>query len=284
MKILVLGHKGMLGSDLMARLALGHSVEGRDRDEFDITRIEECRRVIDEAAPDAVINAAAYTDVDGAETNRDLCYAVNADGVGHLVSACAGGQIKLVHISTDYVFDGTGKKPYREEDPLQPQNVYGRSKAAGEQAIRNGGAPFLLIRTAWLYGRHGKNFVTTILQKAKNTGALSVVDDQCGSPTFTWDLAGAIEVLLSADAQGIFHVTNRGICSWHDFAAKILEYAGLSNVSLSPISSDTLDRPARRPAYSGLSNVKFQETTGKAMRVWQVALRDFMDRLGSDYR
>ncbi len=253
----------MLGRDLMARLALGHSVEGRDRDEFDITSAEECRRIIDETVPDAVINAAAYTEVDGAETNRDLCYAVNADGVGHLVAACAGKHIKLVHISTDYVFDGTGKKPYTEEDPPQPQNVYGRSKAAGEQAILNGGAPFLLIRTAWLYGRHGKNFVTTILQKAKTTGALSVVDDQFGTPTFTWDLSGAIEVLLSMNAQGIFHVTNRGICTWHAFASKILQYAGLSHVSLTPISSDTLDRPARRPAYSGLSNGKFQETTAK---------------------
>ncbi|MDD5167363.1 MAG: dTDP-4-dehydrorhamnose reductase [Syntrophales bacterium] len=284
MKILILGHKGMLGSDLFARLCIDHVVVGKDIGDFDLTSEDACLRVVEETVPEIIINAAAYTNVDGAEENKDLCYAVNAQGVKNLVEASRGRRIKIVHFSTDYVFDGTKDKPYSETDIPNPINVYGASKEAGEKFLQAGDNEFLLIRTAWLYGKHGKNFVTTILAKTKNEKKLSVVDDQIGSPTYTWDLAGAVKVLLEGGHNGIFHITNRGLCSWYEFTLKILQYTGIKGITVEPARSADLTRAARRPLFSGLSNKKFTETTGKTMRVWQLALSDFVDNLESDYR
>lgn len=277
MKILILGHRGMLGSDLLLRLLLHHEVEGRDVDECDIASPEACRQVVAETSPEILINAAAYTDVDGCELERDRCFAVNAVGVQNLALACREKGIALVHFSTDYVFDGTKGSPYREDDPTGPISVYGESKLAGERYLMDSGVPFLLVRTAWLFGKKGKNFVKAILERARNHGRLEVVDDQVGSPTYSGDLAGAVQVLVEGGHRGIFHVTGRGSCSWYDYARKILLYAGLDDVSIAPIGSDRLKRPARRPAYSVLSNRKFIETTGKAMRHWQIALQDYLE-------
>jgi dTDP-4-dehydrorhamnose reductase len=276
MKILILGHQGMLGCDLFSRLGVDHDVTGKDIDDFDLTSGDSCRAVIEEVMPQVVVNAAAYTNVDGAETNRDLCYAVNAEGVRNLVVACQDRRIGIVHFSTDYVFDGAKGEPYTEEDLPNPLNVYGASKLQGERFLRDHTAPFLLIRTEWLYGKNGKNFVGTILEKAKTERNLKVVDDQIGSPTNTWDLAGAVKVLIDGGHAGVYHITNRGVCSWFDFARKILQYAGMDDVTVDPIASSSLSRPALRPLYSGLSGKKFRETTGKTMRVWQIALQDFM--------
>ena len=277
MKMLVLGHKGMLGNDLVLRLSLDHDVTGKDMADFDLASADSCREIIEETIPQVVINAAAYTNVDGAETSRDLCYDVNALGIKHLVMACRDRGIKIVHFSTDYVFDGTKKTLYTEEDPPHPVNAYGAAKLEGEKFLQTLASDYLLIRTAWLYGKNGKNFVSTILNLAKTEKSLTVVDDQIGSPTYTQDLAGAVKLLIEGKYSGTFHITNRGLCSWYEYARKILEYAGLHDVTVTPAKSESLTRPAKRPLFSGLSNNKFRETTGKTLRVWQLALRDFMD-------
>ena len=275
MKILILGHQGMLGGDLALRLAAsGHDVSGRDAGDVDITSPSSCRAAIAECDPEIVINAAGYTDVDACEANPDLCFAVNAQGVRHVALACRERRVTLVHFSTDYIFAGTQGQPYVEEDAGNPLNVYGASKLAGERYLIEEAPDFLLIRTAWLYGRRGRNFVRTILEAARRERTLEVVDDQIGSPTSTVDLAAAVERLVSEDRRGIFHITNRGQVSWFAFAKTILAHAGLTDVAVRPVASTQLGRPARRPAYSVLSNRKFFRTTGRTMRFWQLALQD----------
>ncbi len=276
MKILVMGHKGMLGSDLMTVLGRDDEVSGVDVGEFDITSAADCLRVIGEFNPAVVVNAAAYTDVDGCETNRDACFAVNAEGVRNVALACRDRGAKVVHYSTDYVFDGTKMEPYLEDDPCRPINAYGASKRKGEEHLIETVENHVLIRTAWLYGRQGKNFVKAILAKAKEEGVLRVVDDQVGSPTCSHDLAQATKILIELDCRGTYHVTNRGVCSWYQFAQRILEFAQVSGVTVEPIKSHELNRKAARPAYSVLSNRKFMDATKKTMRPWQVALNDYL--------
>lgn len=280
MKILILGHKGMLGSDLLLRLFAFHDVTGKDIEDFDIASQGVCEEVIAETEPDIVINAAAYTNVDGCESDSNACFSVNAEGVKNIALACRQKRIKIVHFSTDYVFDGTRKTPYQEDDKCTPLNVYGKSKLAGEQYLKQFSDNFLLIRSAWLYGKNGKNFVKTIIEKARTEKLLKIVDDQVGSPTFTWDLAAAVQLLIEGQHTGIFHITNRGNCSWYEFAVKILKSACIPDVTVKPIKSDELERPARRPHYSVLTCRKFSETTGKVMRYWQVALDDYISKMG----
>jgi len=280
MNILLLGHKGMLGRDLYNKLILNHDVTGKDIDDIDITVDEALRSVISEIAPDVVINAAAYTDVDGCESDREKCFLVNAEAVKNIALACRDRGIKIVHFSTDYVFDGRKGTPYLEDDACNPLNVYGESKLMGERYLQEICKNFLLIRSSWLYGRHGKNFVKTIADKAKVEKSLRVVDDQIGSPTFTWDLASAVQLLLESHHTGIFHVTNRGNCSWYEFAVKIVKGIGAENVCVEPIKSSEIKRPASRPSYSVLGCRKFIETSGKAMRYWQIALDDFIGKMG----
>lgn len=293
MKILLLGHKGMLGRDLHIKLSSEHEVIGMDKEEIDIASADECKNAIQETAPDIVINAAAYTNVDGCETAKEECFAVNADAIKNIAEACRDHKIQIIHFSTDYVFDGMAKQPYKEEDICNPINVYGKSKLAGENYLRTLSDHYLLIRSSWLFGTNGKNFIQTILEKAKakdfidNTmskagvgaegpSTLSVVDDQVGSPTYTKDLASAVSLLIEKKERGIFHVTNRGSCSWHQFAVKILEEAGLDNIIVEPIKSIDLKRPAMRPVYSILSMQKFIQCTGKAMQPWQLALQNYL--------
>jgi dTDP-4-dehydrorhamnose reductase len=280
MKILILGYKGMLGSDLMLRLTAAHDVAGKDVDDFDIAAEDDCRRVIEECLPDVVINAAAYTNVDGCEADRDRCFSVNAVGVKNIALACRGKGIRIVHFSTDYVFDGGKAVPYVEEDEPAPLNVYGASKLEGERFLQAFSDRWLLIRTAWLYGRNGKNFVKTILEKAATVKTLDVVDDQIGAPTYSWDLSAAVQLLIEEGQVGLFHLTNRGRCSWYEFACKILQYAGMNDVTVRPIRSAGLTRPAVRPAWSVLSSRKFSEATGKTMRFWQIALQDYLEKTG----
>jgi len=280
MKILVLGYKGMLGTDLVADLGGTHDVTGKDIDDFDIASPSECRGVIEESGADVVINAAAYTNVDGCETDEAGSFAVNADGVKNVALACRESGIKLVHFSTDYVFDGMKKNPYVEEDVCSPINAYGRSKLRGEEYLREVSDNYLLIRTSWLYGKHGRNFVKAIVERAEKTGKLEVVDDQTGSPTYTVDLAAAVRVLIEGDHRGVFHLTNRGVCTWYQFALKILEYRDMGNVGIVPIQSAQLGRCAPRPEYSVLSCRKFADATHRTMRFWQIALEEYMTRMG----
>jgi dTDP-4-dehydrorhamnose reductase len=276
MKVLLLGHKGMLGNDLLLQLKNHHEITGLDREEIDITSASACKKAIDEIAPEIVINAAAYTDVDGCESNKDACMAVNAEAVKNIAAACRGRSISIVHFSTDYVFDGMGKEPYNEEHACAPISAYGFSKLAGERYLQAQSENYLLIRTAWLYGKNGKNFVKTILQKAETTNKLEVVEDQIGSPTYTKDLAAAVELLIDGGFKGVFHLTNRGVCSWFQFAVRILQEAGVRGVDVIPIKSEKLTRPAKRPFYSALSNQKFVRATGKTMQPWQLALQDYL--------
>lgn len=281
MKVLLLGHKGMLGSDLMAQFKYRHEIIGMDQEEIDITRASECSKAVDEVQPQLVINAAAFTNVDACETAKEECFAVNAEAVKNIAEACRAKNITIIHYSTDYVFDGTENRPYLEKDPCNPINTYGASKLAGEQHLSTLTDNFIIIRTAWLYGSHGKNFVQAILDRARATGKLTVVDDQTGSPTCTRDLAAATELLVDKNARGIFHVTNRGSCTWYDFARKILQEAHLEKVELLPMKTGDLQRAAKRPAYSVLGMHKFITTTGKTMQPWQLAFQDYYKNLTS---
>jgi len=295
-KILLLGHKGMLGRDLLAKLSSDHDVVGMDKDEIDITCEDDCRKAIAQVGPQIVVNAAAFTNVDSCEKQKEECFAVNAEAVKNICVACHGKNIKIIHFSTDYVFDGKNTHPYTEEDQPNPINVYGESKLAGEQYLQALSGDYLLIRTSWLYGVNGKNFVRTILEKAEakhfiqdkaarvkatpdEPSYLSVVDDQIGSPTYTKDLVAAVDLLISQNQNGIFHVTNRGHCSWYEFAVRILKEAGMDDVEVRPIKTSQLPRPAMRPAYSVLSMQKFITLTGKTPQPWQLALQDYLKNI-----
>lgn len=269
----------MLGSDLAAQFRYRHEVIGMDLGEIDITRADDCQKAVREIQPQIVINAAAYTNVDGCETAQEACFAVNAEAVKNIAEACRAKNITIVHFSTDYVFDGIGSRPYVEEDACNPINVYGASKLAGENYLRTMTDNYILIRTAWLYGAKGKNFVQAILDKTKTTNKLTVVNDQTGSPTCTRDLAAATELLIDKNVRGIFHVTNRGYCTWHEFAKRILKEARLDTVEISPIKTADLQRAALRPAYSVLGMQKFMNATGKTMQPWQLAFQDYYQQL-----
>lgn len=271
----------MLGNDLAAQFRYRHDVVGMDMGDIDITREDECQKAIRETKPQIVLNAAGYTNVDGCETAKEECFAVNAEAVKNIAHACRGQNITIVHFSTDYVFDGTGNHPYVEEDVCNPINVYGASKLAGENHLRTITDNYILIRTAWLYGAKGKNFVQAILDRAKATGKLTVVDDQTGSPTCTRDLAAATELLLDKNARGVFHLTNRGNCTWYEFAKKILKEAHMDHVEISPIKTAEAQRAALRPAYSVLGMQKFITVTGKTMQPWQLAFQDYYQHLTS---
>lgn len=272
--ILVVGANGMLGRDLME--LLGDDARGIDIDQIDITSLESTDRVLKTLKPRVVINCAAYTDVDGCEANVEQAMQVNGEGVAHLAMTTGEINARLVHISTDYVFDGSKGSPYLEDDAPQPLNIYGESKLAGElNAAFN--PDHLVIRTQWLYGLHGKNFVETMLRLAGEKDELTVVDDQTGSPTWTVDLAKAIQALLKSDGRGIYHAANAGFCTWNQFARAIFEESGLT-VKVSGMTTDELNRPARRPLYSTLDCGRLQRDAGFVPQPWRSALRDYLNK------
>ena len=223
-----------------------------------------------------MINLAAYTDVDGCELNEEKAFAVNAEGTKHVALAASRCRAKMVYLSTDYVFDGNKREPYLESDSPHPLNVYGRSKWKGEQYVQELVKDALIIRTQWLYGRYGKNFVTSILRQAREKKVLSIVNDQIGSPTYTVDLAKAISALIQFDARGIFHVANSDLCTWYTFGQAILKLSGMDKVKVIPISSKELGRPAIRPSYSVLNCQKLKKETGLTLRPWSEALKDYL--------
>jgi dTDP-4-dehydrorhamnose reductase len=270
--ILVVGANGMLGQDLMA--LLGDRAEGVDIAEIDITSPESVLSVVGARKPDVVINCAAYTDVDGCESNTETAMAVNGEGVGYLAMACRDIGALLVQVSTDYVFDGGKGTPYLEDDAPHPLSVYGESKLAGE--MNAAFTPeYLIVRTQWLYGLHGKNFVETMLRLGAEKDELTVVDDQIGSPTWTVDLARAIIALIDSGCRGIYHAANAEYCSWNDFARAIFEEAGLT-VAVKPMTTTELNRPACRPLYSTLECGKLAADTGFQPQPWRSALRDYL--------
>jgi len=277
--ILVIGAKGMLGRDLLPLLQasfIGREVIGWDIEEIDIREEKSTRSKIETLNPETVINIAAYTDVDGCEKNRDAAFQVNAEGMKHIVLGAKGCGAKVVYLSTDYIFDGRKKEPYLETDLPNPLSVYGRTKLKGEEVLQKGIDDHLIIRTQWLYGRHGKNFVASVLRQAKEKRSLTVVDDQTGSPTYTVDLSRAITGLLEHNSRGIFHVANQGNCTWYTFSQAVLKFAQVEGVTLTPISTEALGRPAVRPSYSVLDTQKFERETGMRLRHWADALKDHL--------
>ena len=272
MRIVITGAQGQLGTDLRQVLE-GHQLTALDLPTFDLAD-PDCSRTIVKAAPEVVIHAGAYTDVDGAERNPALAMAVNAEGTERVTAAAATVGAMLIYISTDYVFDGSGTRPYVETDPTNPINVYAESKRAGELRALAGCQNALVIRTAWLYGHHGRNFVKTILQLAAERPCLRIVADQRGCPTFSEDLAGMIGNLVAHPVQGVLHVTNEGDCTWHAFASEIVRLSG-HQTPVEPITTADMPRPAKRPAYSVLSPSRLHQL-GFRMPAWQDGLERFV--------
>jgi len=280
MKILVLGHKGMPGRDLMLGLSAGHEVEGKDGDDFDIAVPEDCARLVEGCAPEVIVNALSHGDEKSGQSETDRCFAVNAVAVKHLALACRGRGILLVHLSGAEVFDGRKETPYQEEDEPAPLGVYGASRLEGERFLQAFAEPYLLIRTAWLFGRHGGNLVRDILEKAKNAKDLEAAEDRIGSPTSSSDLAAAVRVLVEGGHRGIFHVANRGRCSLYELACKALHYSGRCDVTVRPIRSAERSGAVPHGAWSVLSGRKFFAQTGKALPPWQIALQEYLEHAG----
>ncbi|PJI94250.1 dTDP-4-dehydrorhamnose reductase [Luteimicrobium subarcticum] len=264
----VVGAAGMLGQDLVAVLAdAGRTVRGTTRADLDVTDAAACRAAVRDA--DVVVNAAAYTRVDDAETDEGAAFAVNAVGAQHLAAACAAAGARLVHVSTDYVLDGTSTTPCPEDAPLAPRSAYGRTKAAGEWAVRASGADALVVRTAWLYGAGGPSFPRTIARLARERGGVDVVDDQRGQPTWTRDVARVVRDLVAVGAPaGTYHATSSGDATWFDLAREVVASAGLDPAVVRPTTSAAFVRPAPRPAYSVLAHDTLRAVGVPAIGAW----------------
>jgi dTDP-4-dehydrorhamnose reductase len=275
MKVLITGGKGQLGITLKNVLEKEHEVYTWDIDELDITQGEAAINKIVDLNPEVVIHCAAYTDVDGCEENVELAYQVNAYGSRNVAVACQECDAKLLYISTDFVFDGRQDEPYTEFDETNPLSVYGESKLAGEEFVRNLVNKYFIIRTSWLYGKHGGNFVKTMLSLAKEKEALTVVDDQVGSPTYAKDLAEVIKRLITTRLYGTYHASNNGSCSWYQFANKIFEYSNI-DIIVEAVTSKEFIRPATRPKYSVIENCSSEQGLDYKMRNWQDALKDYL--------
>lgn len=276
-KVVVLGAGGMLAYALIPLLKKNYEVVGFAHGEAEITDEKTIFALVQKEKPQWVVNLAAYTDVDGCESNADRAFRVNAEGARIVAAACQAAQAKMIHISTDFIFDGSKKSPYVETDPAKPQSVYARSKYEGERFVRQVlPESSLIVRTSWLYGAHGKNFVDTILRSAREKKELKVVNDQVGRPTYTKDMAEALIALMERKAAGVVHFANRGECSWYDYACEIVKLAGLNSVTAKPISSAELNRPAKRPPYSVLSTEKYEKMTGKPIRHWRETLKEYL--------
>ena len=278
MRVLVTGVKGQLGYDVMNELAgRGHEGIGVDIQEMDITDAASVEKVITEAAPDAVIHCAAYTAVDAAEDNVDLCRRVNAGGTENIARVCKALNCKMMYISTDYVFNGQGTRPWEPDDKREPLNVYGQTKYEGELAVETL-EKFFLVRIAWVFGVNGKNFIKTMLNLGKTRDHLTVVADQIGSPTYTYDLARLLVDMIETDKYGRYHATNEGLCSWYEFACEIFKQAGM-NVTVRPVTSDQYPAKAKRPMNSRMDKSKLDEMGFKRLPSWQDALGRYLKEI-----
>lgn len=288
MKIVVTGSKGQLASEIINMIKLGKSEIGKidpiyknsnlvcvDVDELDITDKKAVEEFLLKEKPNLIINCAAMTNVDVCETNLELAMKVNAIGPRNLSEASSKIGAKIVHISTDYVFSGDGQTPYCEWDICNPQSIYGKSKLLGEIFTRENNHKYFIVRTSWLYGKNGNNFVKTMLNLGKEKSSIKVVDDQRGNPTNANDLAYHILKLAVTDQYGIYHCTGEGECSWYEFASEIMNLASL-NCKVEPCTTEEFPRPAKRPSYSSLNNLMLKSTVGNEMRNWKDALKSFL--------
>jgi dTDP-4-dehydrorhamnose reductase len=274
-RVLITGGGGMLAQAVSQAFGANHSIHALDRSRLDITDASAVRQTILEISPHVVVNCAAFTRVDECEKEEETAVRVNGIAVGYLAAALPESTL-LVHISTDFVFPGRKSTPYREENPTDPISNYGRSKRLGEKAVQSRRGPWLLVRTSWLYGAGGRNFVQSIRDKAGRGDDIQVVNDQCGSPTWTVDLAGALLHLVEGGHTGTFHAAGEGETTWYEFARAIVSAIG-ADVEVAPIQSSDLDRPAPRPARSTLHCGKLS-ATGHSMRPWRDALHAYLGR------
>lgn len=280
MRVLVTGARGQLGTDLMNELKKrGLEGIGVDVEEMDITDAAVCRRVISESKADAVIHCAAYTAVDAAEDQVDLCRRINGEGTRNVAQACRDAGVKMMYISTDYVFDGQGTRPWEPDDHRDPLNVYGETKYEGELAVEELLEKYFIVRIAWVFGVAGKNFIKTMLRLGRERGAVSVVDDQVGSPTYTYDLARLLVDMIQTDRYGRYHATNEGLCSWYEFACEIFRQAGMDEVKVTPVSSEAFAARAKRPSNSRMSKEKLSENGFERLPAWQDALSRFLKEI-----
>lgn len=279
MKVLVTGVRGQLGYDVVRELKKRQiEAVGVDLEEMDITDPAQTETVIREAAPDAVIHCAAYTAVDAAEDNEELCREVNARGTENVARICGEMNIKMMYISTDYVFDGKGTRPWEPDDPRDPLNVYGQTKYEGELAVEKYVKKFFTVRIAWVFGVNGKNFIKTMLNLGKTHDKLTVVNDQTGSPTYTYDLARLLADMIQTEKYGRYHATNEGICTWYEFACEIFRQAGI-DVEVAPVTSDEYPSKAKRPENSRMSKKKLKENGFELLPSWQDALKRYLKEI-----
>jgi dTDP-4-dehydrorhamnose reductase len=278
MKVLITGGNGQLAKDLHKILTLEHEVFSLGRAQFDVTNMGKVREIVNQVNPDVIIHSAAYTGVDLAESEEEKAYLVNSYGTRNVAIVSEEIKAKLCYISTDYVFDGRADSPYKEYDNTNPLGVYGKSKRAGEQLVQSLSTKYFIVRTSWVYGLHGNNFVKTMLKLAGERDRLKVVHDQIGSPTYTVDLAKFLSSLIQTEKYGIYHATNMGACSWYEFATAIFEESGVS-IQIEPCTTEEFPRPAPRPKYSVLDHLAIRANGFEDLRHWRDALRDFIKEL-----
>lgn len=278
MKLLVTGVKGQLGYDVVKEAEKrGVEAVGVDIDEMDITDAKQVREVITKGGYDAVVHCAAWTAVDKAEDMEEACRKVNKEGTENIAQVCEVLDIPIMYFSTDYVFNGQGSEPWKEYDKRAPLNVYGQTKYEGELAVEKLAKHFI-IRIAWVFGKNGNNFIKTMLRLGKERGAVSVVNDQIGSPTYTYDLAKLVLDMIQSDKYGTYHATNEGICSWYEFACEIFKQAGM-NVEVTPVSSDEFPAKAKRPSNSRMSKTELDKNGFDRLPTWQDALHRYLKEL-----
>ncbi|MDO4338128.1 MAG: dTDP-4-dehydrorhamnose reductase [Eubacteriales bacterium] len=276
MRVLVTGVKGQLGHDVMNELAKrGYEGVGVDVEEMDITDAAAVERVMTEAKADKVVHCAAWTAVDAAEDQAELCRKVNALGTENIARMCKELDLPMVYLSTDYVFDGEGTRPWEPDDERHPLNVYGQTKYEGELAVEKYLEKYFIVRIAWVFGVNGKNFIKTMLRLSEDHDTLTVVDDQIGSPTYTYDLARLLVDMLETDRYGRYHATNEGLCSWFEFAQEIFRQAG-REVKVLPVSSDEYPAKAKRPHNSRMNKDKLEEMGFERLPSWQDALSRYL--------
>ncbi len=278
-RLLITGGAGLLGREIGELFCGRYDVKAVDIADCDVTSPTECRRMVGGFRPHVLVHCAAYTAVDRAESEEATAFAVNVEGTRNVARECRALGALLVTYGSDYVFDGTGCRPYSEDDAARPLSAYGRSKWAAEEALRAEAPEHLLIRTQWLFGPHGRNFVFAILDRARRGEPLRVVSDQRGSPTYSLDLAEATRRLIDAGARGTFHFSNEGETSWYEYAAFVLGRACPDDVALTASRTADLGYPAPRPAYSVLSKEKYRRVTGVSPRPWRDAVVDFLARV-----
>lgn len=280
MKVLVTGVKGQLGYDVARELQKrGHEAVGVDIDEMDITDAAAVERVMTEVQPDAVIHCSAYTAVDRAEEDIEICRRVNVDGTENIAKICKKLNCKMLYLSTDYIFSGDGERPWEPDDEASPLNAYGQSKYDGELALKKYVEKYFIVRISWVFGINGNNFIKTMLRLGRENGAVKVVDDQIGSPTYTYDLARLLVDMIESDRYGAYHATNEGICSWYEFAKEIFRAAGMDNVSVTPVKSGEFPVKAKRPKNSRMSKEKLVTNGFSLLPAWQDAVARYIKEL-----